>query len=297
MQSFVLPLCFVVLYGSGFVGAKLGLPHAEPFTFLAWRFALAALLLGLLARLLRAPWPGKPRLVFDLMGAGLLTVGLFSAGVFYSIASGVAPAISALIIALHPILVSLGAGLWLGERVGNRQWAGMLLGLFGVYLVLYQRLQLDPGYVQGASFSLLGLLGLSAGSLYQKARCSGMNIFSGGAIQCAVCAVAMALGAACFESGVVDWGMEFGVALLWMAVIVSVGAVSMLYVMIKRGEASRVASVFYLVPVSAALTAYLLFGQTVDGLALAGSALAALGVVLASLAPGKSSASEKPVEA
>ena len=103
----------------------------------------------------------------------------------------------------------------------------------------------------------------------------------------------MALGAGCFESGRVDWGMEFAIALLWMAVIVSVGAVSMLYVMIKRGEASRVASVFYLVPVSAALTAYLLFGQTVDGLALAGSTLAALGVVLASLRTGK----PKPGEA
>ena len=287
MTHIVLPFFFVMLYGSGFVGAKLGLPHAEPFTFLALRFALAAVLLGLLAGLLRAPWPDKPRLIIDLIGAGLLTVGLFSAGVFYSIAWGVPPAVSALIIALHPILVSLGAGLWLGERVGKRQWAGMALGLFGVYLVLQHGLQLDPGYLQGALFSVLGLLGLSAGSLYQKARCSGMNIFSGGAIQCAVCALTMALGAGCFESGMVDWGMEFAIALLWMAVIVSVGAVSMLYVMIKRGEASRVASVFYLVPVSAALTAYLLFGQTVDGLALAGSTLAALGVVLASLLPGK----------
>lgn len=283
MPSFVLPLCFVVLYGSGFVGAKLGLPHAEPFTFLAMRFGLGALLLGLLAWLIRAPWPRERRLIVDLAGAGLLTVGLFSVGVFYSIANGVAPAVSALIIALHPILVALGAGILLGEQVSRRQWGGMLLGLLGVYLVLQQRLQLDPAYFQGALFSLLGLLGLSAGSLYQKARCSEMNVFTGGAIQCAVCTVAMALGAICFESGVIDWGVEFAVALLWMAVIVSVGAVSMLYVMIRRGEASRVASVFYLVPLSAALVAYLLFGQTVDAVALVGSGLAALGVVLASV--------------
>jgi drug/metabolite transporter (DMT)-like permease len=297
MQPFVLPLLFVTLYGSGFVGAKLGLPHAEPFTFLALRFGLAAVLLGLLACLLRVPWPSERRLVVDLAGAGLLTVGLFSAGVFYSIANGVPPAVSALIIALHPILVALGAGIWLDERVGRQQWVGMFLGLLGVYLVLNQRLLLDPAYLQGALFSVLGLIGLSSGSIYQKARCTGMNVFSGGAIQCVVCAIAMTLGAVCFETGVVDWGMEFAVALLWMAVIVSVGAVSMLYVMIRRGEASRVASVFYLVPVSAAVTAYLWFGQTVDAAALAGSGLAALGVVLASLSPGKLGGKTKTGEA
>lgn len=283
--SRLLPLLFVALYGSGFVGARLGLPHAEPFTFLALRFAAAALILAGIAFVVRAPWPGSWREAAHITGAGLLTIGLFSTGVLYSLALGVPPAVSALIVALHPILVAVGAGPLLGERVAPRQWLGLLLGLAGVYLVLHDRLIADPAYLGAALFSGLGLLGLSAGNLYQKARCPRMNVFTGGALQCATCTVTMIVGAQLIESGRVDWNGEFLVALFWMTVPVSVGAVSLLYVLIRRGEVSRVAGFFYLVPVSAAITAYLVFGQTIEATAFAGIALAAAGVLLAALAP------------
>lgn len=283
MSHFLLPLLFVALYGAGFVGAKLGLPHAEPFIFLALRFSLAAVILGLIAWLLGSPWPGNRREFLHIAGAGMLTIGVFSAGVFYSIALGVPPAVSALIIALHPILVALGAGALLGERVSARQWVGLLLGLIGVYLVLRERLLVDPSYMQAALLSVIGLIGLSSGNLYQKARCMKMNVFSGGAIQCAVCALTMFIGAALVESGEVRWTTEFVIALFWMTVIVSVGAVSILYVMIRRGEVSRVASIFYLVPVSAAITAFALFGQTIDASAATGIGVAAIGVFLVSV--------------
>lgn len=283
MPHLLLPLLFVTLYGSGFVGAKLGLPHAEPFGFLALRFAFAAAILALIAAKQRSPWPRSLTELLHIAGAGLLTIGVFSAGVFYSIALGVPPAVSALIIALHPILVALGAGVLLRERVSPRQWLGLLLGLAGVYLVLRQRLLVDPGYFQAALLSVVGLIGLSSGNLYQKARCAEMNVFSGGTIQCAVSAIAMLIGAAFVESGDVRWTAEFVIALFWMTVVVSVGAVSILYVMIRRGEVSRVASIFYLVPVSAAATAYTLFGQTIDVSAMAGIGVAAIGVILASV--------------
>jgi len=280
-----LPLVFVALSGSGFVGARLGLQHAEPFLFLGLRFALAAAILAAIAQALGGPWPRNLREALHIGIAGLLGIGLFSASVFYSLARGVPPAVSALIIALHPILVALGAGPLLGERIAPRQWLGLTIGLAGVYLVLRARLQIDPAYLEAALLSVLGLIGMSAGNLYQKARCPGMPLLAGSAIQHALCAVPMFAGAALFESGSVDWQGEFLVALFWMAVPVSVGAVTLLSLLIKRGEVSRVAGIFYLMPVSAALTAYLLFGQTIAAEAIGGIALAACGVLLAVLRP------------
>lgn len=281
----LLPLIFVALSGSGFVGARLGLPHAEPFIFLGLRFALAAAILAGIAVALRAPWPRDLRQAAHIGIAGLLGIAVFSAGVFYSIALGVPPAVSALIIALHPILVALGAGRLLGEHVSPRQWLGLLLGLAGVYLVLRGRLQVDPAYLGAALLSVLGLCGMSAGNLYQKARCPGMHPLTGSTVQHALCALPMFAGAALFESGTVAWNGEFVAALFWMAVPVSVGAVTLLGLLIQRGEVSRVASIFYLMPVSTALVAYLLFGQTIEAAACGGIALAAAGVLLAVLKP------------
>jgi len=283
--SRLLPLLFVVLSGSGFVGTRLGLSHAEPFLFLGLRFALAAAILAGIAFVLRAPWPRDLRSAAHIGIAGLLGIGLFSAGVCYSIALGVPPAVSALIIALHPILVALGAGPLLGERVTPRQWLGLLLGLAGVYLVLRGRLLADPAYLDAALLSVLGLCGMSAGNLYQKARCPGMHALTGSTLQHALCTLPMFAGAALFETGHVEWSGEFIAALLWMAVPVSVGAVTLLGLLIQRGEVSRVASIFYLMPVSAAITAYLLFGQAIEAAAFGGIALAAAGVLLAVLKP------------
>lgn len=282
----LLAIAFVTLYGAGFVGARLGLPHAEPFAFLALRFALAALILSGLALALRTPWPGR-RALLHVAGAGLLTVGVFSAGVFYSIAGGVPPAISALIIALHPILIAVAAPALLGERVSARQWGGLLLGLLGVFLVLRHGLNAEPALELPVLYSFIGLLGLSAGNLYQKARCAAMHPFSGGAVQCAVCAVACGLGVLACESGSVRWNGEFIAALGWMAIVVSVGAVSILVVLIRHGEVSRVAGLFYLVPVSAAITAYLLFGQSIAATQWLGIAIAGGGVMLVTRRPGQ----------
>ncbi len=276
----LLAVGFVTLYGAGFVGARLGLPHAEPFVFLALRFAIAAAILGVIAMLMGNAWPRRPEQWRPIVMAGLLTVGVFSVGVFYSIAGGVSPAVSALIIALHPLLVAVAAPVWLGERVAGRQWLGLLLGLGGVFLVVRHGLALEPGLGWPLAFSFIGLLGLSAGNLYQKARCAGMPLFAGGAVQCASCAVACALGAAAFESGRIAWTGEFVMAVGWMALVVSVGAVSILYVLIRRGEVSRVAGLFYLVPVAAALAAWLLFGQGVSATQWLGMAVAASGMLL-----------------
>jgi drug/metabolite transporter (DMT)-like permease len=274
-------LAFVTLYGAGFVGARLGLPHAPPFAFLALRFAIAASLLAILAKAFSAPWPRQSREYLDIASAGFLTVGVFSAGVFYSIAQGLAPAASAMIIALQPILIAIVAPSLLGERVGQARWLGLLLGLSGVFLVLRHGIDGQATTLQPVLLSVVALLGLSAGNLYQKSRCTTMHPFSGGAIQCAICAAACLMASLVHEDMPIDWTGEFIVALLWMAVVVSVGAVSLLVVLIRDGEVSRVAGLFYLVPVSAAICAWLLFEQQIGPAQWLGIGIAACGVVLA----------------
>lgn len=273
-------LAFVALYGAGFVGARLGLAHAPPFAFLALRFAIAAGLLAILARMFAAPWPRQVREYRDIASAGFLTVGVFSAGVFYSIALGLAPAASALIIALQPILIAIAAPALLGERVGQHRWAGLLLGLGGVFLVLREGIGEPATAMLPVILSVVGLLGLSAGNLYQKYRCKTMHPFSGGAIQCAVCAAACLIASLSFEDMPIAWTGEFIVALLWMALVVSVGAVSLLVILIRDGEVSRVAGLFYLVPVSAAIFAWLLFEQAIGPAQWLGIGVAACGVAL-----------------
>lgn len=276
-----LPFIFVCLYGSGFVGAKLGLPYAGPFTFLGLRFGLAALLLVALALLVKAPWPERSADWMHIALAGFLGVGVFSAAAFSSIALGVPPAVSALIAALNPIVVALAAGPLLGEKTSKRQLLGLAVGFVGVYLVLRERLYVDPSYLPAIALSFVALLGLAAGNLYQKRRCTSMHLLSGGAIQCGVTAVVMFGGAAMFNEAPAVWSPEFIIALLWMAIVVSIGAVSILYVLIRRHDVSRVASVFYLMPASAAVGAYFLFGQTLSVSALIGMAVTATGVMLA----------------
>jgi len=280
-QHLILPLLFVILYGSGFVGAKLGLPHAGPFTFLTLRFGLAASVMAAIALAIKAPWPATRQEWLHIASAGLLGVGVFSAGAYASIERGVPPAVSALIIALNPIVVALAAGPLLGERTNSRQLLGLVIGIVGVYLVLSGRLAIDPDYLGAVLLSVVALFGLACGNLYQKRHCTGMNLFTGGAIQCGACTAAMAAGMMLTDEKPLQLAPGFFVAWLWTALAVSIGAVSILYVMIRRAEVSRVASVFFLMPVSAAILAYALFGQTLDAVAVVGIFVTAVGVFLA----------------
>ncbi|MBA2652132.1 MAG: DMT family transporter [Tatlockia sp.] len=277
---FFMPLVFISLYGSGFVGAKLGLPYAQPLTFLVLRFACTALLLLLMVFLWHSPWPRKLNELAHIMVAGLLMLGVFSAGVFVAINCGISPSISALIIALQPILVGLGAGPILGEKIRVQQWAGLLLGLLGVFLVVSHKLTFSHMDMVGLAMNFLGLLGLTAGNLYQKRFCADMNIFSGGLIQSLTAGVAVFIAALIFESMQIVWNGQFIFALAWMSIVVSFGALSVLYLLIRHGEATRVASLFYLVPVSTSLFAYFVYNETIDKFTIGGIIIIALGIML-----------------
>lgn len=279
-KHILLPLVFVTLYGSGFVGAKLGLPYAEPLTFLVWRFAFSSILLTLIAVALHSPWPRTIKEAAHIMVAGLLIQGTFSAGVFIAIYLGVSPAASALIIALQPILTGLGASLILHETVLLRQWLGLLAGLAGVALLVSQNITFNHAQLAGILMAVVGLLGLTAGNLYQKRFCANMNIFTGGVIQSLTAFSAVFIAALLFESMTITWTGQFLFALTWMAVVVSIGAVSLLYILIRHGEVSQVASLFYLVPVSTAILSFLIYHQTIDRQGIAGIIITATGIIL-----------------
>ena len=282
LQGVGIPALFVALWSTGFIGARLGLPHAGPLTFLALRYALAAGLLALVALATRAPWPRRPAEIGHYAAAGLLVHGVYLGGVFVGISLGVEAGLSALIVGLQPLLTAALAGAVLGERVAPRQWAGLGLGLLGVALVLARKLGGGLGDALGALACVSALFGITAGTLYQKRFCAGMDLRTGSAVQFAAAGLATAPLALLFEDNRVSWTGDFVFALLWLVLVLSLGAVSLLYVLIRRGAASRVASLFFLVPPCTALIAWPLFGETLGPVALLGMALTAAGVALAS---------------
>ena len=287
IHSIAFPFIFVMLYGTGFVGAKYGLPYAEPVTFLVWRFAIAACVVAGIGLFFKANWPKSWREAFHISVAGMLTVGTFSLGVFVAIDMGLSPALSALIIALQPVLVAVVARRMLGESLKLFQWLGLVFGLIGIVFVVSQKLDFTSVHMTGLGMAVIGLLGLSFGNLYQKRFCADMNIFSGGAIQSFASCVMCLPFAFTFETMQVEWSVQFMGALGYMSIGVSVGALSLLYVMIRRGEVSRVASIFYFVPVSAALVSSFLFEEKIDLPVAIGISITALGVMLVNRQPKK----------
>ncbi|MQY51905.1 DMT family transporter [Rhodocyclus gracilis] len=277
----LLPYFFVVLWSTGFIGARFGLPHAEPLTFLLVRFLLAMLLLGGIAVLARAPWPKDLRLIAHLAVAGMLLHGVYLGGVFAAIGHGLPAGVTALVVGVQPLLTAVSAFLLRQERVSARQWLGLAAGFIGVTLVLSSKLGASASFDVMLVPALIALFAITAGTLYQKRFCPHFDLRTGSAIQFAAAAALMAIGAAASESMVIDWTPEFTFALGWLVVALSVGAISLLNVLIRRGSAVNVASLFYLTPPITAVFAWLLFDERLNLAALCGMLLTAGGVYLA----------------
>jgi drug/metabolite transporter (DMT)-like permease len=277
----VAPAVFVVLWSTGFIGAKAGLPYAEPLTFLGVRFAIVTVVMLIAALLVRAAWP-KGVMIAHVAVVGLLMHSLQLGGVFSAIQSGLPAGFAALIIGLQPILIAAVVGPLLGERVSLRQWLGFILGFGGAALVLSERygLSTGPAGLGAPALAVCGLIGGTAGTLYQKRYCADANLWTATVIQYAAATVPVVLLAARFETMEVTWSIPFIAALAWLVLALSVGAICLLYLLIRRGAVSKIASYFFLVPPTTALIAWAMFGEHLGPQALAGMAVAALGVAL-----------------
>jgi drug/metabolite transporter (DMT)-like permease len=273
------PVLFVLLWSTGFIGARYGLPYIEPLTFLAVRMAFVVLVMAAIAIIGRARVPNA-REVQHALVAGSLVHGLYLGGVFTAISQGVPAGISALIPGLQPILTSTIANRFMGERVTGMQWFGLVLGLLGVVLVMHDREIILAGSLLGWIASFLSLIGITLGTLYQKRYCGAIDWRTGNLVQYIGAAVLFALGAFAFETREIHWSGELIFALAWLVLVLSIAAVGLMYWLIRRSAATGFASLFYLVPAVTALFAFLLFGERLDGVSILGMAICAGGVVL-----------------
>ncbi|GGC58919.1 DMT family transporter [Marinobacter halophilus] len=282
--SFFVPALFVWLWSTGFIGAKYGLPFAEPFTLLLIRMLLTLLPLAVLAWLMKTRWPGW-RGAGHLAITGVLVHGCYLGGVFYAIDQGMSSGLVSLIVGLQPLVTAVAAVVFLKETVTRRQWLGLLMGLLGVGLVMAEKFGGGAGgTVSLSALTLLwagfALLGISLGTVYQKRYGTSVDLVSGTMIQYSAAAVLFAIGALAFETREVQWTLQFKFALAWLVFGLSVSAILILMWLIRRGAASQVASLFYLVPPVTALEAFILFDERLGPMAMAGGLIAVAGVAL-----------------
>lgn len=276
------PGVFVFLWSTGFIAAKAGLPYAEPLTFLLTRFAIVAAAMLVASLVVRAAWP-RGIIIVHVAVVGLLMHSSYLGGVFSALQLGMPAGFAALIVGLQPILTAIVVGPLLGERVTWRQWMGFVLGFGGAALVLAERYGFSGAGASGLAAvgaATWGLLGITAGTLYQKRYCAHVNLWTGAVIQYTAAAASMVLPAYAFETMHVTWSGAFIVSMLWLTLALSGGSVTLLYLLIRRGAVSKLASVFFLVPPTTALIAWAMLGETLGPRALAGMAIAAVGVAL-----------------
>jgi drug/metabolite transporter (DMT)-like permease len=276
----VAPALFVLLWSTGFIGAKLGLPHAPPLAFLSVRYLAVATLLTLVAFATRAAWPAGRREWGHLAVAGLLVQATYLGGVFVAISLGLSAGVTALIVGMQPVLTAIVAGRLLGEHLDRRQWLGVAVGFGGVVLVVSSKLGHGTLSTGGLLCAVVALVGITAGTLYQKRFVPRVDLRTGGAIQFAASLLVTFPLALLLETRPIVWTGEFLFALAWLVIVLSLGAMFLLFTMLRYGAASRVASLMYLTPGVTAVFAFLLFDERLPVSALIGLCVTAVGVYL-----------------
>ena len=269
----------MLLWSTGFIAAKLGLPDAPALKFLAVRFALVAVLMTVVALASGARFPARRETLHSVLSAWMVHA-LYLGGVFVAIGGGMPAGTAAMMVGLQPIVTVLIAHFWLDENVVARQWVGLVLGLAGVAMVVHDKIGWGA---DGSGFLpiFVALASISVGTLYQKRHCARVDLRSGAAIQFTACALVYLPLAWAVESDAIRWTPSFLFALAWSALVLSVGAISLLFVLLRHGAAANVATLFYLVPPVTAIQAWLLFGEKLDLWAYAGMIAIAAGVALA----------------
>lgn len=273
------PLLFVFLWSTGFIGAKYGLPYAEPFLFLFIRMALAVVLILAISTLTKTTHPTSPAMIVHIIASGMFIHVAYLGGVFYSISLGLSAGVTALIVGFQPILTAFIVGVFFKEKILAAQWVGLVLGLAGISFVL------ADGFVGETTLAsllpaIVALLGISIGTIYQKRYCSTNGTISTSLIQYASSAVIFGALALAFESLMIEWSVELIGAILWLTIALSIGSIYLLYYMISNRAVTNIASLFYLVPPSTALLGYMLFDEMLTSLDIAGFVMSVTGVLL-----------------
>ena len=272
---------FIFLWASGFVAAKYGLPYAEPFTLMAARFVVGSAILVPACLILKAAWPKSLKAAAHILLAGFGVQTVYLIGVYYGIWFGVSTGITALVVGLQPLLTGVLAGFVLRETVTGRNWLGLVLGFFGLALVVWDRVVSPEDAWWGLVILLMGLGGITAGTLYQKKYCGTFDVRTGVALQNVMSCIVMLVLAGLFETMRINWTGAFVFAVLWSAIGLSVFAICLYYWLIQRGAAARVTSLIYLSPPTTAVMGWAMFGEVMSWWAIAGMAVATLGVALA----------------
>jgi drug/metabolite transporter (DMT)-like permease len=281
------PALFVLMWSTGFIGTKMGASGAEPFTFLSIRFVLVIALLVVIAW-----WMGSPGLTGEqrrhAIIVGVLVHATYLGGVMWAMRAGMASNVSALIVSLQPVLTAVAAGLLLGEMITRRHWAGVVLGLVGTGLVVAPKLAMAgsgttlplPTSLATLASATLALFGITLGTIYQKRFAGGIDLVSGAIWQYAGALLVIAPLAFALETRVVEWTPGVVGALVWLVVVLSIGAMSLLMMLIRENAVSRTSALFYLVPGMTAVMAYFMFGEQLSYVQLLGLVVVSAAVVL-----------------
>ncbi len=272
------PAIFVLIWSTGFVVAKYGLPYAPPLWFLVLRFAGVIAVLLMMLPFMKVEWPSAGK-AMHLAVAGVLIQAGYLAGVWCAIALGMPAGLAALIVGLQPVLTAFVAPA-IGERVSTRQWFGFALGFAGVGLVVANKIVVISLSVPSIALAVMALLSITIGTLYQKQKCPSFDLRAGSLVQFVASLVVVLPLALWFEPWSVRFEPQFIGALAWSVLGLSIGGMSLLFPLIRRGEATRVTSMFYLTPPVTALMAWIMFGEKFTALALLGMVAAVIGVAL-----------------
>ncbi len=299
------PVVFVMIWSTGFIVARFGMPHAPPMGFLAWRYALSVIAFLVWVRLSAAPWPVGRRQWLHLAVTGIFVHAGYLGGVWAAVKGGMSAGTTALIVGLQPLLTALwlsGAGSAQGAssalsaratspatshataRATSRQWAGLVLGLAGVVLVVWHKLGLGEAPLPTVLLAVLALLSMTAGTLYQKRFVQAVDVRTASVVQM-LAALVVTLPLALLETEALRWQPQLWAAMAWSVLALSLGGSSLLFMLVQRGAATRVTSLLYLVPPCTAVLAWVLFDEALGVSVLAGMALTALGVWLVVRAP------------
>ena len=271
---------FVLVWGSGFLATKIGIQYAAPFTFLSLRYIVGLACLAPILFWIRPTWPKTAPEWGHVIVAGLLMHAIHLSGSHYAQYLGLSAGIAALMLSVQPLATALIASRWLGERLRPRQWLGVVLGLGGIALVVWHKFDIHAMTIASLGAVVVGLTGITAGSLYQRRFCPGTDLRAATVLQFAMAFCGFLPLSLAFEDSGVRWSWALAGALAFLVVFASIFAVNAFYTLMRHGQATRVTSILYLTPVVAVVAEYFVFGLAPTPLAMLGTVITCAGVAL-----------------